>query len=144
MLLMLVCVAAKAQLSDGKVYNFVNVANSGSSMSIITGNNISIAATDTTGYGQLWQATMNDDGSYYLRNLGNGRYLRSSNVTSGAWTMVKTEGLDANCKLGSLGLYAACHQYDGRIQLYALCFQCGADSVLGERQCRHAVEDERG
>lgn len=102
MLLMLVCVAAKAQLSDGKVYNFVNVANSGSSMSIITGNNISIAATDTTGYGQLWQATMNDDGSYYLRNLGNGRYLRSSNVTSGAWTMVKTEGLDANCKLGSL------------------------------------------
>ncbi len=102
MLLMFVCVAAKAQLSDGKVYNFVNVGNSASSMSIITGNNISIAATDTTGYGQLWQATMNDDGSYYLRNLGNGRYLRSSNVTSGAWTMVKTEGLDANCKLGSL------------------------------------------
>ena len=102
MLLMLVCVAAKAQLSDGKVYNFVNVANSGSSMSIIANNNISIAATDTGNYGQLWHATMNDDGSYYLRNLGNGRYLRSSNVTSGAWTMVKTEGLDANCKLGSL------------------------------------------
>lgn len=147
MLLMLVCVAAKAQLSDGKVYNFVNVANSASSMSIITGNNISIAATDTTGYGQLWQATMNDDGSYYLRNLGNGRYLRSSNVTSGAWTMVKTEGLDANCKLGSLTAgsgYTLRATNTRRIQLYALCFQCGADSVLGERQCRHAVEDERG
>lgn len=102
MLLMLACLAAKAQLSDGKVYNFVNVGNSSSSMSIISNNNISIAATDTSDYGQLWHATMNDDGSYSLRNLANGRYLRSSNATSVAWTMVKADGLDANCKLGSL------------------------------------------
>ena len=73
MLLMLVCLAAKAQLSDGKVYNFVNVGNSSSSMSIVSNNNISIAATDTSNYGQLWYAIMNDDGSYSLRNLANGR-----------------------------------------------------------------------
>lgn len=102
MLLMLVCLAAKAQLSDGKVYNFVNVGNSSSSMSIVSNNNISIAATDTSNYGQLWYAIMNDDGSYSLRNLANGRYLRSSNATSVAWTMVKTDGLDANCRFNCI------------------------------------------
>lgn len=85
-----------AQLSNGKVYNFVNVANSGSSMTSTGGTNVSIAATLTSDYKQLWYVEEVSSGVYTLRNLGNGKYLRSSNATSELWSMVVS--IDDNCK----------------------------------------------
>lgn len=85
-----------AQLEDGKVYNFVNVANSNSSMAISGFDDVSIATTNTSDYVQLWYAIVNEDETYSLRNMSDGRYLRSSNSTSARWTMV--ESIDDNCK----------------------------------------------
>lgn len=85
-----------AQLSNGKIYNFVNVANSGSSMTSTAGTNVSIAATLTSDYKQLWYVEEVSSGVYTLRNLGNGKYLRSSNATSELWSMVVS--IDDNCK----------------------------------------------
>lgn len=84
-----------AQLESGKVYNFVNVGNSGNSM-VISGNGATITTTNTDSYSQLWYAEQVETGVFTLRNLSNGRYLRSSNTTSGPWTLV--EAIDDNCK----------------------------------------------
>lgn len=88
--------SALAQLEDGKVYNFVNVANSNSSMAISGFDDVSIATTNTSDYVQLWYAIVNEDETCSLRNMSDGRYLRSSNSTSARWTMV--ESIDDNCK----------------------------------------------
>ena len=98
LLLLLVAVTAKAQISEGNVYNFVNVGNNTQSMVIASNNFVSIAATNTSDYDQLWYVSKNSDNSYSLRNLGSGRYLRSSNAASVKWTMVKEEDVDDNCK----------------------------------------------
>ena len=82
MLMLLFCVAVKAQFVNGKVYNFVNVANSGQSLTITSGDKVSIAATDQEAYAQLWYVSGNSSDGYTLRNLASGRYLRSSNATS--------------------------------------------------------------
>lgn len=87
---------ALAQLENGKVYNFVNVANSNSSMAISGFDDVSITTTNTSDYVQLWYAIVNEDETYSLRNMSDGRYLRSSNSTSARWTMV--ESIDDNCK----------------------------------------------
>ena len=98
LLLLLVAVSARAQISEGNVYNFVNVGNNTQSMVIAANNFVSIAATNTNDYDQLWYVSKNSDNSYSLRNLGSGRYLRSSNAASVKWTMVKEDDFDANCK----------------------------------------------
>jgi hypothetical protein len=85
-----------AQLSGGKVYNFVNVGNNTSSMTISGLQDVSITTTNTNNYNQLWYAIKNEDETYSLRNLADGRYLRSSNATSANWSMVND--IDANCK----------------------------------------------
>lgn len=97
LLLMFAVVTANAQLDDGKVYNFVNVGNDGKSMVWVSGDQLSIADTNTSDYKQLWYVVKNDDNSYSLRSLHNGKYLRSPNATGNAkWTTVETA--DANCK----------------------------------------------
>ena len=97
LLLLFVAVTAKAQLSDGKVYNFVNIANTGKSMVWVSGDQLSIADTDESDNKQLWYVVKNDDDSYSLRNLDNGKYLRSPNATNNTrWTTVETA--DDNCK----------------------------------------------
>ena len=99
-LLLLVAVSAKAQIENGKVYNIVNVGNSTKSMVIASNNGVNITGTNTTDYNQLWYVSQNGDNSYSLRNLGNGRYLRSSNTTSARWTTVRE--IDANCKFSCI------------------------------------------
>lgn len=93
LLLLLITVTAKAQLSDGKVYNFVCVGK-GASMSITSMGGVNVTNTNQSSYAQLWYA-VSENGGYTLRNLGNGRYLQSPNSTSSAWTTVKEK--DANC-----------------------------------------------
>lgn len=99
-LLLVVAVSAKAQIENGKVYNIVNVGNSTKSMVIASNNGVNITGTNTTDYNQLWYVSQNGDNSYSLRNLGNGRYLRSSNTTSARWTTVRE--IDANCKFSCI------------------------------------------
>lgn len=96
-LLLLLCIAvtakAQLQLESGKVYNFVNVGK-GASMSIKAVGGANVVATDQSNYSQLWYAA-SEKGGFTLRNLANGYYLQSPNVTSSAWTMVKVK--DENC-----------------------------------------------
>lgn len=99
LLLMFAVVTANAQLESGKVYNFVNVGNSGKSMVWVSGDQLSIADTNTSDYKQLWYVVKNDDNSYSLRSLHNGKYLRSPNAIDNArWTTVAA--VDDNCKFG--------------------------------------------
>ena len=96
-LLLFVPYVAFAQLSGGKVYCFTNVENSGSSLAPGAGSTMSISPTDKTKYSQLWYVSEPSTGAYRLRNLGTGLYMRSSNQTSAAWSLVKEEQLDAQC-----------------------------------------------
>ena len=93
LLLLLVAVTAKAQISEGKVYNFVNVGK-GTSMSVSSLGGVNVVDTDRSNYSQLWYAASDGNG-FTLRNLSNGNYLKSPNATSNAWTMVATK--DGNC-----------------------------------------------
>ena len=114
-LLLLLCfaVTAQAQLSNGKVYNFVNVGNPGKSMTSATaGNYLSIATTDEADYSQLWYCASDGNG-VTLRNLGNGNYLRSPNAGGNTnWTLVKTVDGD-NCRF-------SCTQESGHDVLRAI------------------------
>lgn len=92
-LTLLVCIAAKAQLENGKVYNFVN-AEKKLSMAISKTSSVVVTDTDLTDYSQLWYAAKKGSG-YTLRNLASGRYLKSPNATSNAWSVVREQ--DANC-----------------------------------------------
>lgn len=97
LLLLLVMVASvKAQIENGKVYNFINIGNNTQSLAFYGIDGVSIASTDTDDYNQLWYVSQNADRSFSLRNLGTGLYLRSSNEASARWTMVKE--IDANCR----------------------------------------------
>lgn len=98
MLLLLACVGAKAQLADGKVYNFVNVGK-GTSMNCNASGGVHVTATNESNYSQLWYAQSNGDG-FTLRNLANGGYLYSPNATSNGWT-VRDEVVAANSVFGA-------------------------------------------
>ena len=90
-LLLLLCIAvtAKAQLSDGKVYNFVNVGNNTKSLVALSLSDLSIATTDKTAAQQLWYVEKVSDGVFALRNLYSGYYLHSPNTQSNTkWTLV--------------------------------------------------------
>lgn len=93
-LTLLVCMAAQAQIQNGKVYRIVNVGKSDKSMAIGNLNNVvASTTTDANDYAQLWYAESNSSG-FALRNLANGRYLYSPNATSGAWLTSKEVNTD--------------------------------------------------
>ena len=95
LLLLLVAVTAKAQISNGKVYNIVNVAYNTQSLAITPSEYITIVPTNQAGSEQLWYVEGDENKGYTLRSLCSGYYLRSSNGQSVKWTMVSTP--DANC-----------------------------------------------
>lgn len=87
-----------AQVTAGKVYNFVNVDKAGQSMTAGGKDAVVLTGTDTKDKSQLWQAvagTGNNAGQYALRNLSNGLYLRNPQATSNSWTLLETP--DDNC-----------------------------------------------
>lgn len=74
-----------AQISSGKIYNIVNVGNSGYSLAAVSTTTNSIVTTDETDYSQLWYVGEGTaDGSFTVRNLSNGFYLQTS------WRFAKT------------------------------------------------------
>ena len=85
--------AAQAQLTDGGVYQFVNVGKSDRSMAIGNLNKVVASTTVADDYAQLWYAESYGSG-YTLRNLANGRYLYSPNATSNAWLTSKEVNTD--------------------------------------------------
>lgn len=88
---------AWAQLVGGKVYCFENLGNEGKSLVITNSTNLTIATTNVADYKQQWYVETVADGVFTLRNLLNGKYLKSPNATSNHdWTTVET--IDANCK----------------------------------------------
>lgn len=69
----------KAQVETGNVYNFVSIGSAGNSMVAYGISNSTIAATDTGDFTQLWYiGTGTASGSYTVRNLGNGLYLKGA------------------------------------------------------------------
>ncbi len=89
--------SAWAQLENGKVYCFENLGNEGKSLVITNSTNLTIATTNTDDFKQQWFVENIGDNVFTLRNLSNGKYLKSPNVTSNHdWTTVET--VDDNCK----------------------------------------------
>ena len=89
LLLLLVAVTAKAQIENGKVYNFVNVRNNTKSLVALSQSDLSIATTDNTAAKQLWYAEKISEGVFALRNLYSGYYLHSPNRQGNTkWTLV--------------------------------------------------------
>ena len=84
--LLMLSTTSWAQIQTGKVYNFVN-RQYDKSMSGIERDRTALATTDTNDYFQLWYVAGNDDGTYTLRNLGNGYYLKG-NGSGSKWPFV--------------------------------------------------------
>lgn len=90
MLLLLVCVVAKAQPEAGKVYRFVNKAHPEQSLAAVSATRSSISAT-ADHYLQYWllEKHPGNESAWTLRNLGNGMYLQHAG-TSTPWSFVNT------------------------------------------------------
>lgn len=87
-----------AQLTHGKVYNFANVGQAGKSLVIESDTKLIVATTDAADTKQQWYAEEVSTGVFALRNMHNGKYLKSPNATGNAnWTTVLE--IEDNCKL---------------------------------------------
>ena len=86
-----------AQFRDGGIYNFKNASATGQSMTITEYSYLIVATTNLEDEMQLWEADEVSTGVFTLRNLSNGKYLKSPNSSYNAyWTTVAT--VDDNCK----------------------------------------------
>ena len=76
-LLLLVCVVAKALPEAGKIYRFVNKANPEQSLAVVSETKSSVSPTDDH-YLQYWllETHPGNASTWTLRNLGNGKYLQ--------------------------------------------------------------------
>ena len=76
-----------AQLESGKVYRFINKADSNIAMSAATTTTVYGAAVANGNYAQLWLAEQHpyNSNAWSLRSLGNGLYLKPMG-TSTKWT----------------------------------------------------------
>ena len=81
------CADATVQLETGKVYNFKNLEY-GMSMASSGIVKTVIVDTDTKDLAQLWLAGDGGNGTYTLRNLGNGLYLKGKSANAGMWPFV--------------------------------------------------------
>lgn len=87
-----------AQLTHGKVYNFANVGQTGKSLVIESDTKLIVATTDVADTKQQWYVEEVSTGVFALRNMHNGKYLKSPNATGNAnWTTVLE--IEDNCKL---------------------------------------------
>ena len=98
-LLVLCSSAAFAQLSsltDGAVYHFQNVGNTGIALGASALSDVAGVSSDTDNKSQQWYVKKSVEGDYYtFRNLGNGRYLKGAG-TSASWGLTTDASADAN------------------------------------------------
>ena len=105
LLLTLCSTAAYAQLAsltDGVVYHFQNVGNTGVALGASALSDVAGLSSNTSDKSQQWYVKKN--GNYYtFRNLGNGRYLQGAG-TSASWGLTSGASADANLfELASAG-----------------------------------------
>lgn len=76
-----------AQLESGKVYRFVNKADTEIALGAVSTSEVYGVSVDKDNNSQLWYVEQhpNNASAWSLRSLGNGRYLRPTN-TSVVWT----------------------------------------------------------
>ncbi|MBR3856145.1 MAG: M60 family metallopeptidase [Bacteroidaceae bacterium] len=105
LLLTLCSTAAYAQLAsltDGAVYHFQNVGNTGIALSASALSDVAGSPSNTSNKSQQWYVKKN--GNYYtFRNLGNGRYLQGAGA-SASWGLTSDASANANLfELASVG-----------------------------------------
>ena len=98
-MLLLMPLAALAQIEAGKVYMFENVMYAGKSMTATADARAAIATTNDKDYSQMWYVSRVGSSTYRLRNLGTGLYLNSAKQTSGAWTLINEDKLPSNATM---------------------------------------------
>ena len=86
LLVALTALPLAAQLQDGKVYRFVNKANTNIAMEAASPTEI-YGSAKTKNYSHLWLAEKhpNNNNAWSLRSLGNGLYVKPMG-TSTVWT----------------------------------------------------------
>ncbi|MBQ5730983.1 MAG: M60 family metallopeptidase, partial [Bacteroidaceae bacterium] len=96
-LLLLCSSAAFAQLSsltDGAVYHFQNVGNTGIALGASALSDVAGVSSDKDNKSQQWYVKKSGD-YYTFRNLGNGRYLQGAGQSS-PWGLTTDASADAN------------------------------------------------
>ena len=96
-LLILCSSAAFAQLSsltDGAVYHFQNVGNTGIALGASALSDVAGVSSDKDNKSQQWYVKKSG-GNYTFRNLGNGRYLQGAGA-SASWGLAQDASSNAN------------------------------------------------
>lgn len=96
-LLVLCSSAAFAQLSsltDGAVYHFQNVGNTGIALGASALSDVAGVSSDKDNKSQQWYVKKSG-GNYTFRNLGNGRYLQGAGA-SASWGLAQDASSNAN------------------------------------------------
>lgn len=132
LLLTLCSTAAYAQLAsltDGAVYHFQNVGNTGIALSASALSDVAGSSSNTSDKSQQWYVKKSGD-YYTFRNLANGRYLLGAG-TSTSWGLTDGATADANLfELVSAGGNNAlrCKPYTGG---YGFMHRDGGNNIVG-------------
>lgn len=131
-LLVLCSSAAFAQLSsltDGAVYHFQNVENTGIALGASALSDVAGSPSNTSNKSQQWY--VKKSGEYYtFRNLANGRYLKGAGQSS-PWGLTTDASADANLfKLASVNgnNTLLCKPYTGG---YGYMHKDGSNNIVG-------------
>lgn len=131
-LLILCSSAAFAQLSsltDGAVYHFQNVGNTGIALGASALSDVAGVSSDTDNKSQQWYVKKSGD-YYTFRNLANGRYLKGAGQSS-PWGLTTDTSADANFfELASVGgnNTLRCKPYTGG---YGYMHKDGSNNIVG-------------
>lgn len=133
-LLLLLCsnstYAQLSSLTDGAVYHFQNVGNTGVALSASALSDVAAATSDTSDKLQQWY--VKKSGNYYtFRNLRNGRYL-AGNGTSASWSLTAEGTADANLfELVTAGSYNTIRSKANSSNTYAYMHKDGSNNIVG-------------
>lgn len=131
-LLVLCSSAAFAQLSsltDGAVYHFQNVDNTGIALGASALSDVAGSPSNTSNKSQQWYVKKSGD-YYTFRNLANGRYLKGAGQSS-PWGLTTDTSADANLfELASVGgnNTLRCKPYTGG---YGYMHKDGSNNIVG-------------
>ena len=128
MLTLLVAFAAMplaAQLENGKIYRFVNRANTNIAMEATSPTDI-YGTAKTDNYSHLWLAEVhpNNSEAWTLRSLGNGLYVKPMGTSTG-WTFSATKSSsNALYCLNTTGSYYTFNSKNRLVKLHSACSCC--------------------
>lgn len=124
-----VAFAQLSSLTDGAVYHFQNVDNTGIALGASALSDVAGLASDIDNKSQQWY--VEESGGYYtFRNLANGRYLKGAG-TSTSWGLTTDASAEANLfELASVGgnNTLRCKPYTGG---YGYMHKDGSNNIVG-------------